>query len=364
MKKTILALVLPLLSAAALASGGSEDLMRQTVDAAFKDVQDAIAASPVPAGATVAVLPVAGDRDRYIAGRLKNAVTAGGRKCVEDKDDPVFGEILKEIAWDERKEDILDPATVQKFGRLQAAQVLLTATVRTLESNERYSFFEFELHATEIATKRHLWGDVFEKHLYMPGLEDAAGESGIPAPLRDALASEMRAKIEASLKKSGKLSNIGKVAYLPLAGDSKGYVFSIVRDAVSSTSMSLVNLDVATRGEARMRLRDRRVAADALLSGSVRELSGSVVEDSPAGKRFRYRAEVQLCIEGTDGAALWSDTISIDVEREEELGIWGRLCKLFPSLASKPWLAVVVPVCLVLGVFVFISVLRGMTRVR
>ncbi len=367
MKKAISALAaLALAAAAARADGkGDANILRQTVDATFRDVQAAFAAAPVPADKTVAVLPVAGDKGLLFAGRLKNAITAAGRKCIEDKDDPAFGEILKEIAWDERKEDVLDGATVQKFGRLLAAQVLVTASVRAMESNERYAYFEIELHATEIATKRHLWGSVFAKHVYAPEFKDAGRAEGIPAPLRDAIAKDMRAKIEASLKGAPKLASVKKAAILPLPGDVKGYVLSVVRDAFSGTSISPANLDVATLGEARIRLRDSPGDADAVLYGSVRDLSERAMPVSPSGgTNFQYRAEVQLRLERPDGTVLWSDTVQVSAEHAEKPGMWGALCAWFPVLKEKPWLAVAVPAGVVVALAVLAMFLRAVTRPR
>ena len=121
----------------------------------------ALAEAPVPADLPVAILPIHGDDDAWLAGQLKIALTEAGKNCVEGRDDPMWGAIIDELTWDTRKEAFLDPETMERFGRLQAAKVLVSGAVRLTALSERRWRGEVELHATELATKRHLWGRLF-----------------------------------------------------------------------------------------------------------------------------------------------------------------------------------------------------------
>ena len=151
-----------------------EDARAAFIDAA-KDAETGLRTAAIPSGKSVALLPVAGPLgEDWMAGLLQNALTAAGKTCVVAKHDPAFAAILKELEWDARKEDILDSKTIDRFGSLKSAQILLSAVVtvaqKTAKDDEvRCVFVELELHAIEIATKKHLWGGVFAKRRYLPG---------------------------------------------------------------------------------------------------------------------------------------------------------------------------------------------------
>ena len=188
----------------------------------------------------------------------------------------------------------------------------MTAAVRSMDYTERYAYFEVELHATEVATKRHLWGGVFAKRQYAPGVEGVGRADEIPTEFRQALQNQLRKQLEESLNGAKAPRGIGSVAVLPLATDVKGYVGSLVRDALTRTRIRPVNLGVETLAEGRLALRDVPPPADALLWGTLRELSFSVSQASPATQETKYRAELQLCIETSDGTTPWSETFMVE----------------------------------------------------
>ena len=339
---------------------------RQAVQGALTDAQAALRTAAIPADAAVAILPVAGDQDGWIAGQLKIALTAAGKRCVEGKEDPMWNEILKEITWDTRKADMLDPATVDRFGKLKSAQVLLYAFIRGTSRNERCVFFEVELHATSIAEKRHLWGGIFAKRYYIPasGTEEK-GLTDIPVSLRNVMQGKFREAIIASIKGAPKLAGVKRVAFLPFAGDRDHYAADIMRDALARTELTTVNLDIATPTEARLALRDKPDQADALLYGSLRELSMTPVSTLPTEKKYTLTAEIQVCIEkAATREQLWSDTICVSEPFTPEYGWWERLCTLFPALRGKPFLAVVIPLAIVIVLVVVRMFIKAATRVR
>ena len=145
------------LAAAAWGAGENPEGARNAVRAAFDNARAGLAESPIPADTPVAVLPVKGDGDGWLIGLANDALTGAGKNCVVGKEDPMWDTIIGEIEWDERKSDILDPATIDRFGRLQSAKVLVTATVETSSRNGRRWKAEVTLRAVEIATKRYLW---------------------------------------------------------------------------------------------------------------------------------------------------------------------------------------------------------------
>ena len=149
---------------------------------------------------TITILPFAGNFNDVLSGRLKNIITETGFTCVEAKDDPMWNEIVKEIAWDERKSDILDPATIVKFGKLKASQILLYGKVRALDQNADRVYAEIELHAIDIATKQHVWGGSFVCRLYKG--KDMQGIVSLDNELRNLLKKNFKEAKNLSLNNS------------------------------------------------------------------------------------------------------------------------------------------------------------------
>lgn len=334
---------------------------KEAIGKARKDLMSA----PVAAGAAIVVLPFYNDANDIVRDRMKNAVTACGKTCVEDKGSAVLEEILKEIAWDERKQDVLDPATVVRFGRLKGAQYLLYGGVIGRNITERYVLVELEFHLTEIATKKHVWGGSFSSRIYAN--DQTHGQVDIPADVRRMLRTKLRSSIAESLAKSNKLKNIRTVAILPLSADKDGYLGGFVRDVVSASALTPVELDVRTRAEARYALREGAVKSDAIFYGTVRDFSASVKSLSPMqSETHTAEVEVQLWIEnGTSREILWSDTLaeSVDFSVGPE-DWWTSLCKLLPVLRTSPWLVVVVPLGILIGLIVLVIIVKNATRVR
>ena len=334
---------------------------------AVEEARASLAACPkIPAGAPVAILPFAGDSDAHLTGLLKNALVAAGKTCVEGKEDPMWNAILKEIEWDERKEDILDPVTLDKLGRLKSAKYLLYGSMRRLASSSRHVLVELELHCSSISTKEHVWGGSFVRRHFAPGA-DPKGLSEIPDEVREAVINGIRAEIGKSLAASKKIAGVKKVAMLPVAGDVDQYAAGLFRDALSSSTLTPVNLDVATRAEARFALREGPGRADAIAYGALRDIGASLVETKVAGtKTYRARMEMQLWIEkGATREILWSDTVRFSKEFEMgPRGWWDVLCHHFPVLREHSWLVVAVPLGVVLLLIVLAMFFKSVTRVR
>lgn len=159
-----------LAAAAALLAGAAAYGQTPEMQAKFRtalleqfgaDAKAALSEAPIPADIPVAILPIHGDDDAWLAGQMKIALTEAGKNCVEGRGDPMWDVIINELTWEKRKEPYLDAATCEAFGRLQAAKVLVSGTVRLTALGDRSWRGEVELHATELATKRHLWGKLF-----------------------------------------------------------------------------------------------------------------------------------------------------------------------------------------------------------
>ncbi len=368
MKKLIIAVALAF-AAIGLVRADIEvdELVAIALKDAVSEAQASLADSPkVPTGKAVAILPIAGDAGGQVAGLLKSALVAAGKTCVEGKEDPMWNAILKEIEWDERKEDILDPATLDKFGKLKSAQYLMYGCVRRHGASERYVLLELELHVSCVATKEHVWGGAFVRRHHAPGA-DPKGAVEIPDEIRHALIDGIREKVSASLAASKKLSAVKKVAMLPIAGDIDQYAAGLFRDVLSSSSVTPVNLDVNTRAEARFALREGPGRADAIAYGALRDVGASLVETRADGKKiYNARMELQLWIEkGTTREILWSDTVRYSKEFTlGPRGWWDVLCHYMPALRDNPSLIVWIPLGILLGLILLGMFFKAHTRVR
>ena len=366
--KKVFASILAVIAAGTLRAGiDASELVSLALKDAVADAQSSIAAAPgIPSGKAIAILPLSGDGSGPVEGLLKTALTNAGKTCVEGKEDPMWGEILMEIEWDERKEDILDPATLDKLGKLKSAQYLLYGSVRRLAASERYVLIELELHVSCIATKQHVWGGSFVRRHYAPGA-DPRGALDIPVDVRAALIDGIRAKMSESLAKSSRLDAVKRVVILPLAGDNDQYTKGLFRDVLSTSSVKPVELDVTTRAEARFALREGPGKADAIAYGALRDLSVKVVETKPTGeKTCAATMELQLWIEnGLTREIVWSDTVQLVKEFEAGTrGWWDKLCHLFPLLKDHPSAIVWLPLAVILGLIVLFKLFGAMTRVR
>ncbi len=330
--KTIL---IPLLAFALLSTGRAEFSadIRQALRDAVGSVEISLREAGVPPGEPISVMPISGDQGRFVEGLLKNAVTGAGLTYVEGREDPVWDEILVQVEWDERKDDMLDPTTLDTFGKLKSTRLLLYGNVREASENSRQVYVELELHLTSIETKQHLWGDLVAARFYLP--EAVSGIIDLDPELRKLLRDAIAAKAT-SIKANPNVPSGGTIAIGPIAGDIDGYIRSLAENLVSSTQSTAARLDASTPAEIQRILRDAPQAADAFLTGAVRDLSREIKSELPLKTIYEINAEVQLRIEdATTGAILWSDTIAATAYEERSITWWEALLqyKLYVAIA-------------------------------
>jgi len=345
-----------------------EEMATLALKDAVSEAQASLAASKaIPAGQAIAILPTfGGNGEGQIMGLLKNAITAAGKTCVEGKEDPMWDEILKEIAWDERKEDILDAKTLDKLGKLKSAQYLMYGCLRRHAASKRYVMLELELHVSCIATKQHVWGGTFVKRHYAAN-EIKPGQINIPTKVRVALIDGLRRKIGASLGRSSRLESVKRVALMPVFGDIDNYAEGLFRDVLTQSAVTPVNLDVTTRGEARFLMREGVDKADAFAYAVLRDIDIELEETRMDGtKKCQVLMEMQLWIEnGVNREIVWSDTVQADGEFEVgPHGWWDGVCHALPFLREHPGAIIWIPLLIVVGIIVLGMIISKATRVR
>ena len=354
---TPVTLILLLTAASTALAAPFPDATRQALRAAAADVQASLAAADLPAGETISLLPLGGDNEGYLEGLLKNAVTSAGLPYVEGKQDPFWDEVMREVEWDERKADMLDPHTLTVFGKLKSTQLLLYGNV-IIESSQDRVYVEIQLHLSSIATKQHLWGGVFAHRFYKP--ENMEGLVSLDPAAREILKQAV-SSAATSIGESQKLADVKTVALIPIAGDIDRYVTSLVTDTLSSTQLMPRQLDLRTLGQARHLLQDKPDQADALLVGAVRDLSRTLIEDLPLKQTWRLHAEVQLAIQDASTRdILWSQTLTANkdviTESSEEAVAWA-------FVRENPLLGLIAGIVIALG-FAGRRFLKATTRVR
>ena len=110
--------------AASPAMAGEEERLQRSSDKAVRQIGEELARTAFPNVKHVAVMPLRGDIDDYATSILKSAVTKTSYSLFT-RSDEVWDNLLAEIEWGVRREDIMDPKTVQKFGQIQGVDAIL-----------------------------------------------------------------------------------------------------------------------------------------------------------------------------------------------------------------------------------------------
>lgn len=396
--KTFLAAFAAASVAASLLAQGtsfSEDA-RQAFKGAAEKAQASLAASRLSADQAASVFFIEGDKGGYVETLVRDAFLAAGLTYVVPNDDEskLLQKIYSEIEFDERKEGVVSPKTVEKINAaaLKSTQVLVYGNVWTVVDNDRYTLVEMSLGAYSVKTKEFLWAGSFDCRHYKPGKVPEVGIVDLPAEVRETLKNQISTAIEQSINAQPKLKSVKTAAILPLVGDETadlvvtnpvslsappadgkgpvvldGYVTHIVVDGVSRTSVTPKNADAQTRAEVRRILRDKPQVADGVLFGAVRALD--VLYDGSAFRKTKYRvlADIQVSIE--DAATqnvLWSDTIQANVPYAIELSWWEWITMDYPAIAhSSFYVGLAGRILLVLVVLAVLGkIIRGASRVR
>ena len=292
------------------ARAGFDPDVGQAIQSVVDDARANLAKSPIPAGKGITVLMIAGDSGGDVENRLKSAVTQAGKTYVENTRDAIWEGIMREVEDSVRKGDILSESTLAKFGDLRQTQLLLYGTLRAAEKTDRRVYAELELHLTDVATKKHIWGGVFSKRYYLPGAVE--GIVDLKYEVKEVLDRAIGRGAEELKKESGngRWEGIKNVVLTPIAGDLDGYVLGKVEGMFNGTQFSAKRADVATLGEARALLRDQPTVGDAVAYGALRDLSRRLYKEYFFKTEYEIVADVQVAVQSAKtGDVLWSGTL-------------------------------------------------------
>lgn len=111
-----------------------------------------------------AILPLQQDVDGgYFTNQLRNFFSTQGSSNgyeLYTRMDDEFTMLLNEIAWGQSYGDTMDPGTVQKFGRLQGVQGLITGRISGLSKYDSNDVkVRFTMQVFEVETGKLVWGE-------------------------------------------------------------------------------------------------------------------------------------------------------------------------------------------------------------
>lgn len=163
-KLTIAVLMIALTSPILLA-----DEMAVLDDAVSKAAQQAVEKlnSQVKAGSTkfetitnVAVMPFWGeDADEYVSGTFSSYLANSNHFSLFARKPAEWDQLLGEIKWNTLREDIMNPSTVQRFGKIEGVDAIVYGTVRQRDI-ESWSFsakVRMTLNMADVETGQVVW---------------------------------------------------------------------------------------------------------------------------------------------------------------------------------------------------------------
>jgi hypothetical protein len=111
------------------AAANDAQTVQRAVDQALQGVSGQITKSDASRVDNVAVIPLAGDTSGYVTERVRDLVAQSPYSLFTARQDPVWDELLSEIEWGVRREDVMNPETVQRFGKIEGVDAIMYGRV-------------------------------------------------------------------------------------------------------------------------------------------------------------------------------------------------------------------------------------------
>jgi hypothetical protein len=124
--------IVVLLTLAALgtrpAQADDAEMLQRAADAALQPVGADLGGRRFENIKSIAVIPLRGDSDGYVTEHVRDLITQTPY-ALFTREDQVWNELLREIEWGVRREDVMNPETVQKFGKIEGVDAILYGTI-------------------------------------------------------------------------------------------------------------------------------------------------------------------------------------------------------------------------------------------
>jgi hypothetical protein len=308
------AILAVLLLAATSVTAALERALDQTINDVAQEAAQKLKETDFPDITSVAVLPLWGDcspqTKAYIVNTIQSQII-GGRYRVIERDEQTWGTLLAETAWNSRREDIMTPETVQKFGKVVGCDAIVFGTVRECASypDSGRVITRLTLKMSVVRTGEAKWSSGEIKSARIIGRVAPPRPNLDPALLR--AITRLADSAVAGLK--GKDVNTANFGFFPLLGqDQGGHVTEVLQAELTKAGCNPVPVSRAEWNEylaANSRGADsldtmsefaKRRGYDAFLYGTVSECR--ILE-----RKYKALARATLSmVSAKTGEAIWS----------------------------------------------------------
>ncbi len=167
--------------------------------------------------------------------------------------------LVKEIEFGQRRSDVMDPETIQKFGAIQGVQALLYGDVReAARQPDGRARVRLTLKLAEVATGRILWSANIDGTYALPVAPPAPSPAVVQAVQR--IAGEVSTSLQAAVPKitRGAFCN---VFWLPLQGEGAEQFSDVLANGIVGLGTDRLHFYVKPAGDRAVRM-VRRIAAE------------------------------------------------------------------------------------------------------
>jgi len=133
--------------------------MDTAVEQACQKVAEQLNATSFGEIKAIAVLPFWGeDKDGYIGDTIKSYLSNSPYKVMV-RSTQEWDQLLGEIKWNTLREDIMNPQTIQNFGKIEGCDAIVYGTIRQREANPWtfHAITRLTLHMADVETGQIVW---------------------------------------------------------------------------------------------------------------------------------------------------------------------------------------------------------------
>lgn len=148
-----------ILLSAGNATADVERALDKAVDKACQKAAEQLKTTSSEGIKTIAVLPFWGeDKDGYISDTMKSYLSNSPYKVMV-RSDQEWDQLLGEIKWNTLREDVMNPITIQNFGKIEGCDAIVYGTIRQREANPWtfHAITRLTLHMADVETGQIVW---------------------------------------------------------------------------------------------------------------------------------------------------------------------------------------------------------------
>ena len=229
-RRTIAVILAAMLLAATSATANLGGALDQTINKVAQEAAQKLNETNFQDITNIAILPLWGDcspQTKAYIGNMIQSQIIGGRYKVIERDAQTWDSLLGEVEWSVLREDIMNAATVQKFGKVAGCDAIVFGTIRECAEypERRLAITRLTLKMSVVQTGEARWssGEIKSAQTLIPVVPSPPLD---PALLR--AVSRLSSSAVAGLK--GKNISAVKFGLFPLLGqDQGGYVTDVLQ---------------------------------------------------------------------------------------------------------------------------------------